>query len=103
MEFIKLYRFSPIQNKEELLEAIKFVHLACNYLCKQSFGEYLPNAGNIGIFCHYDDEYDQLIRLRKEMTEASDNVNQKYFRLNEPIVIPAQNDIPETTYTHLMP
>lgn len=101
MEFIKLYRFSPIQNKEELLEAIKFVHLACNYLCKQSFGEYLPNAGNIGIFCHYDDEYDQLIRLRKEMTEASDNVNQKYFRLNEPIVIPAQNDIPETTYTHL--
>ncbi|HEX8762551.1 MAG TPA: GrpB family protein [Candidatus Saccharimonadales bacterium] len=85
---MKLYRFSPIQNKEELLEAITFVHLACNYLCRQSFGEYLPNAGNIGIFCHYDDEYEQLTTLRKEMTEESDNVNQKYFRLHEPIIIP---------------
>ena len=98
---MKLYRFSSIQNKEELLEAIKYVHLACNKLCKQSFGEYLPNAGNIGIFCHYDDEYDRLTALRKEMTEASDNVNQKYFRLHEPIIIPAQDGISETIYTHL--
>ena len=98
---MKLYRFSPIQTKEELMEAIRYVHFACNKLCKQSFGEYLPNAGNLGIFCHYDDEYDRLIALRKEMTEESDNVNQKYFRLHEPITIPAQNGIPETTYTHL--
>jgi glyoxylase I family protein len=98
---MKLYRFSPIQNKAELLEAIKYVHRACNKLCKQSFGEYLPNAGNLGIFCHYDDEYDRLIALCKEMTEASDNVNQKYFRLHEPITIPAQDGIPEATYTHL--
>lgn len=99
--YMKLYRFSPIQDKEVLLEAIKYVHLACNKLCKQSFGEYLPNAGNIGIFCHYDNEYDQLIALRKEMTEESDNVNQKYFRLHESIIIPAIDDMPETTYTHL--
>jgi hypothetical protein len=98
---MKLYRFSPIQNKEELLEAIKYVHLACNKLCKQSFGEYLPNAGNLGIFCHYDDEYDRLIALRKEMTEASDNVNQKYCLLHEPITIPAREGVPETIYTHL--
>ena len=98
---MKLYRFSPIQNKEELLKAIRYVHLACNKLCKQSFGEYLPNAGNLGIFCHYDDEYDRLIALRKEMTEESDNLNQKYFRLHEPITIPAKDGIPETTYTHL--
>lgn len=98
---MKLYRFSPIQNKDELLEAVTYVHFACNKLCKQSFGEYLPNAGNLGIFCHYDDEYDQLIALRKEMTEESDNVNQKYFRLHEPITIPARDDVPETIYTHL--
>jgi hypothetical protein len=101
MEFMKLYRFSPIKNREELLEAIKFVHLACNYLCKQSLGEHLPDAGNIGIFCHYDDEYERLTALRKEMTEESDNVNQKYFRLHEPIVIPAQDGIPEAIYTYL--
>lgn len=98
---MKLYRFSPIQNEEELLEAIKHTHFECYKLCKQSFGYSLPNAGNIGVFCHYDDEYDRLIEIRKKLTEASDNVNQKYFRLYEPIVVPAQGDVPETTYTHL--
>lgn len=97
----KLYRFSPIKTKNELYEAIKHTHFECYKLCKQSFGEYLPNAGNMGIFCHYDDEYDYLIEVRKELTEASDNVNQKYYRLHEPITIPAQGDIPETTYTYL--
>ncbi len=95
------YRFSPIKSREELFEAIKHVHFEAYKLGKQSFGYYLPNAGNMGIFCHYDEEYDFLITLRKQITEASDNVNQKYFRLHEPIVIPAEGDIPETTYTYL--
>lgn len=96
-----LYRFSPIKTKDELIDAIKHTHFECYKLCKQSFGVYLPNAGNIGIFCHYDDEYESLIKIRKELTEDSDNVNQKYFRLHEPIVIPNRGDVPETTYTHL--
>jgi len=98
---MKLYRFSPIQNKEALLEAITHIHFSCYKLCKQSFGEYLPNAGNMGVFCHYDDEYDRLIAIRKELTEASDNPDQKYFKLHEPITIPAEGDVPETTYTYL--
>lgn len=98
---MKLYRISPIENKDQLLEAIKHIHFACYKLCKQSFGEYLPNAGNIGVFCHYDNEYKQLVTIRKELTEPSDDPNQKYFKLHEPIIISAQDDIPETTYTHL--
>jgi hypothetical protein len=98
---MQLYRFSPIKNKEQLLEAIKYTHLACYRLCKRSFGKYLPNAGNIGVFCHYDDEYGRLVAIRKELAEPSDDPNQKYFKLREPIVIPAQDDLPETTYTHL--
>ena len=98
---MKLYRFSPIKGKNELLAAIKHTHFSCYQLCQQSFGQYHPNAGNIGIFCHYDDEYEQLINLRKELTEPSDSFNQKYFRLHQPIIIPAQGDIPETTYTYL--
>ena len=98
---MKLYRFSPIKSKEELYEAIKHVHFECYKLCKQSFGYYLPNAGNMGVFCHYDEEYEYLTKVRKELTESSDNVNQKYFRLHEPIVIPAKDDVPETTYTYL--
>ena len=98
---MKLYRFSPIKTKSELLKAITYTHFACYTLCKQSFWKYLPNAGNIGIFCHYDQEFIFLTKLRKEMTEVSDNWNQKYFRLHEPIVIPARSDIPKTLYTYL--
>lgn len=98
---MKLYRFSPIADTAQLLDAIVHIHAACYTLCHQSFGEYLPNAGNIGVFCHYDDEYQRLTRIREELTEASDNVNQKYYQLYDPIVIPAQGDIAEATYTHL--
>jgi hypothetical protein len=98
---MKLYRFSPIQNQDELLEAVKHVHFACYELCKVSFGKYLPNAGNMGIFCHYDEEYKKLVNIRNQIAKPSDDPNQKYFELYEPIVIPAQDDIPETTYTHL--
>lgn len=98
---MKLYRFSPIKNEAELLEVVTYVHFACFGLCKQAFGKYLPVAGNIGVFCHYQDEYQLLTELRKQLTEASDNLNQKYFRLYKPIVISARDDVPETTYTHL--
>jgi len=98
---MKLYRFSPIKTKEKLFKAIKHIHFECYKLCKQSFGKYLPNAGNAGVFCHYDDEYEFLTKVRQELTEASDNVNQKYFRLHKPIVIPSKGDVPETTYTYL--
>ena len=98
---MKLYRLSPITSKEQLVEAIKYTHFACYALCKQSFGSYLPNAGNIGIFCHYDNEYEQLVTIRKELTEPSDDPKQKYFKLHEPIIIDAQHSVPETTYTHL--
>ncbi len=98
---MKLYRFSPIENKEQLIKAITYIHSACHKLCKQSFNTYLANAGNMGVFCHYESEYQQLVAIRKELTEPSDDPNQKYFKLHEPIVIPAQDDIPETTYTYL--
>jgi hypothetical protein len=98
---MKLYRFSPIQNEDELFESIKHIHLECHRLCKQSFGVYLPTIGNVGVFCHYDDEYDVLVKMRKGLTEPSDNPNQKYFPLVKPIVILASGGVPETTYTHL--
>ena len=98
---MKLYRLSPIKDKARLLEAIMHKHFMCFELCKMAFGKYLPVAGNIGVFCHYDGEYDFLTKLREEITDKSDNVNLKYFRLHEPIVIPAKGDVPETVYAYL--
>lgn len=87
--------------RDHLLEAIEHIHFECHRLCKRSFGRYLPNAGNMGVFCHYDGEFDHLISLRKAITFPSDNPNQKYFELIKPIVVTAKDDVPETTYTHL--
>ena len=98
---MKLYRFSPIKAREELFEAIQYIHFACHKLCIQSFNKYLPNAGNMGVFCHYESEYKHLVDVRKQLTEPSNDPNQKYFRLHKPIVIPAQDGLPKTTYTHL--
>jgi hypothetical protein len=98
---MKPFRFSPIQNKEQMMEAIEHIHFSSHTLCKQAMGRYLPVAGNVGVFCHFDEEYGFLTTLQKEITNLSENVYGKYFRLHTPIVIPAKGDIPETTYTYL--
>jgi hypothetical protein len=98
---MQLYRFSPIDSKAKLLEAIEYIHASCFDLCKQTFGTYLPVVGNIGVFCHYEDEYALLTQIRKELTDESDNLNQKYYHLLEPIVIASKEGMPTTTYTRL--
>ncbi|MFH1398694.1 MAG: hypothetical protein ABIG95_01115 [Candidatus Woesearchaeota archaeon] len=98
---MKLYTFSPIKNEKQLMEAITYIHFACHKLCKQSFDKYLPNAGNTGVFCHYNDEYERLIKIREKLAEPSDNPKQKYFKLHNPIVIPKKGEVPETTYNYL--
>lgn len=98
---MKLYRFSPIQDETQMMKAIEYIHFACHTLCQQSMGRYLPVAGNVGVFCHYDDEYVFLTKLREELTDSSDKVYGKYFRLHKPIIIPAKGDIPKTIYSYL--
>ena len=98
---MKLYRYSPIKNESKLHQAIHYIHKECHKLCFASLGKYLPNAGNIGIFCHYHDEYEKLIQIRENITEVSDNVHQKYFHLHTPIEIPAHDEIPAPTYSYL--
>ncbi len=50
---MQLYRFSPTKSQNELFQAIEHIHFECYKLCKNSFGYYLPNAGNTRVFCHY--------------------------------------------------
>lgn len=91
----------PITNKEELLARITDVHLQCYRLCKKIFGRYFINAGNIGIFCHSDEEYGFATKLREVMTISSNNPDQKYYELFVTITVLAHEDIPETTYRYL--
>lgn len=94
------FRFSPIRSKEVMLAALEYIHVQSFRLCKENIGRILPVAGNIGIFCHYPDEFEYLTNLRKELTENR-NWNNKYFKLRAPISMKAQGYIPQTTYTYL--
>lgn len=98
---MKLYRFSPIGNEADLLKAIHYVHTVCFKLCGESFGQYLPVAGNIAIFCHYDHEHERLVTIRDTLIEPTAESGLKYRKLVSPIVINAQGNIPGATYTHL--
>lgn len=103
VDSVEAINLVPESAKEKLLlfSAIQHIHVACNQLCKQILGEYLTNSGNMGVFCQTEEEYEKFTKLREELTEPSDNPNQKYYKLSEPLVIPANGDVPETTYTHL--
>lgn len=86
---------------EELLTTINRIHVDCYQLCKNAFSKYFNNSGNMDVFCHSDEEYGLFTKIREELTEPSDNPKQKYYRLLEPIVIPAKNDVPKIGYTYL--
>ena len=95
------YLFSPIESEGQLLEAVTYVHKACHELCLQVTSEYLPVAGNIGIFTHYDQEFQFLAALRQKLTDETVHYNHKYFKLLTPIRIEAQDGVPAATYEYL--
>jgi hypothetical protein len=92
---------NPIQSKKELIARILEIHFDCYKLCRDILNKYFDNAGNMGVFCHDEEEYKFLTKLREAMTEPSANPKQKYFKLIEPITVLAHEDIPEITYSHL--
>ena len=98
---MKLYRFSPISSSEELVSALTHIHWECMKLCFSSFWEYFPVAGNIGIFCHFEEEYNFLKGIQREICDMKTSVFWKYYTLKNPILIPEYNGIPEWRYTHL--
>lgn len=95
------YQFNPIDDISQLFKTIEYIHTECHRLCKQNLGYLLPIAGNIGVFCHFEDEFIRLTKIREELTDTHNNWNKKYFKLHTPIIIPTKNGIPTTTYTYL--
>lgn len=84
-----------------LIYTLERIHVDCHRLCRKALGRYLPVAGNIGVFCQSDEEFEMYTKVRERVTHQSDDPNQKYFALKEPIVMSAHGDIPSATYTHL--
>lgn len=98
---MKLYRFSPIKTGAEAYQALQYVHETYHALCLKTMGRYLPVQGLIVIFCHYDDEYQSLLKFREKQTNTQDHFLNKYFRLHEDITFTASGDTPSATYRYL--
>ena len=86
---------------DKLIDLVEKMHKEAYELCMSVFNKYFSNAGNIGVFCQSDEEYKKLLELSKQITKPSGNIKQKYYELNEPIVISEKSDTPSATYTHL--
>jgi hypothetical protein len=93
--------FTKIESKQQLFQLIKEIHTECYRLSFKSFGRYFDNAGNIGIFCHYDDEYELLTQIRNELCIEQENPRLKYYTLKNPIIFESDDGIPAAKYTHL--
>ncbi len=85
---MKLYRFSPITSEVALIESIQYLHVVTNELCVKAIGEQLEVAENVGIFTHYQEEYEDLISIKESLTESSVHFNNKYYLLKKPLVMP---------------
>ncbi len=85
----------------DLKNVIQKIHIGCSKLCHQALGVYLPVAGNIGIFCQSEAEFEAFTKIREELTYSSSNPDQKYFELKNPITVDQVDTIPPATYTHL--
>lgn len=71
---MKLYRFSPIETKEELFKAVNYVAMQSTKLCQKITGETLPIT-YLTICAHYLDEYDELIKIASTLGEVVDANN----------------------------
>jgi hypothetical protein len=90
-----------IGSTEQLSALVASLHNACSLICLEAYGKVFPVAGNVGIFCQNDQEYERFAGLAEQHTLPSDNPNQKYFELRFPIEVAPAAALPGAHYTHL--
>lgn len=84
---IKLYKFSPIQTKEELFEAINYIATKSTELCKKITGETYP-IEPLTVFSHYPNEFELLKQIAFQIGDKDSEVNGPYVKLRESVQLP---------------
>src|SRR3989344_5155552 len=80
------YRFSPIQDKEELVDAVRYVATETTRLAEKVIGESFP-IKSLTIFSHDQSEYESLIEILFEVGRPYNENNGPRVELFEPIRI----------------
>jgi hypothetical protein len=83
---MKLYRFSPMQSKQELIEALEYVVTQTSELCRNIITASLP-VTSVTIFAHYPNEYERLINILRELGTPQSEVNGFKVVLREPLTV----------------
>jgi hypothetical protein len=81
---MKLYRFSPIQSKDDLRQAFVYVAETITVLGTQAIGYPLP-INSLTIFSHYRDEFTCLSEMLLASGEKVAENNGTFVELREPI------------------
>lgn len=84
---------------DTLLARIEYIYSKCRYLLNSTFKFDLPVAGNIGVFAQSEQEYNQLKSYVSKLIIPSDNPDQKYFQLIDPLSIKDREV--EAVFTHI--
>jgi len=84
---MKLYRFSPITGKEQLLEAVSCIAKNTTQLCQKIIGEELP-INPLTVFSHYHEEFENLKKILFELGSQVSEANGPYVKLGDPIQLP---------------
>lgn len=77
--------FSPIKNKEKLIEAVKYVAEQAKALAKKIVGKSFP-IESLTIFSHSEEEFEVLKKIQAQIGEFYNENNGPRVALHEPIV-----------------
>ena len=81
----KPYRFSPIQGKDQLIEAVQYVAMQTSKLVEKIIGKVLPIT-YLTIFSHSQPEYETLVKILATMGTPYSANNGLRATLSTPIV-----------------
>src|SRR5581483_11001592 len=82
----KLYRFSPINSKKELIETVDYIASKATELCQKVIGREYP-ISSLTVFAHYPDEYKRLTEILFKLGELDHENNGPFVKLQQPIKI----------------
>ena len=86
----QLYRFSPIKNKKDLLEAIEYITTNATKLGEMVLNEQ-HYIGSLTVFSHYKDEFERLKEILLDMGNLETENNGPFVRFSTPLRIGRNN------------
>ena len=77
---------NPIQNKEQLIETVKYIATKTSRMAEKIIGKKLP-IRSLTVFSHSQLEYELLVKILAEMGAPYNENNGPRIALHEPIIV----------------